>query len=116
MTAQQLIDAGIILDSTSPADLLAAEAALDWIRANTIITETLENLPAGAKLFIIKYCSAIGTPIGVASESIDGLSQSFSGTDKQTLILELAQSLLGSYLNSQVTFTPAKRKWLQVER
>ena len=96
--------------------LLQAEAALDWMLANTTLEfskdgESIKALPACAKLFVVKYCEVMNQREGVASQSIEGLSQSFNTTDKSKALWQLARSLLGDYMKSQVRVIPAKRRW-----
>lgn len=117
MNAEELIAAGIPLGATNAITLLNAEAALDWISEHTTLVfdkedvSTIEALPASAKLFVVKFTETLKRREGVQSQSIEGMSQSFSTQDKSTLIYQLAQSLLGSYLKSQVRVFPAKRRW-----
>lgn len=117
MKADVLIAAGIPVPADDAVALLQAEAALDWMKEHTTLTfdkadaASIEALPACAKLFVMKFSEAIKRREGVASQSIEGLSQSFSTTDKSTLIFQLANTLLGDYLKSQVQVFPAKRRW-----
>lgn len=116
MKAEELIAVGIPI-SNDAMTALRAEAALDWMAGHTTLTfdksdaTSIEALPACAKLFVVKFCEAFKTREGVASQSIEGLSQSFTATGKETLIMALAKSLLSNYLNSQVTVFQAKRRW-----
>lgn len=97
--------------------LLQAEAALDWMLEHTTLefskedAESIKALPACAKLFVVKYSEALSLREGVASQSIEGLSMSFSATDKSSLLWQLANSLLDGYLKSQVRVFPARRRW-----
>ena len=117
MKAEELIAAGIPLSGNDALAVLRAEAALDWIQENTTLSfdkekvATIEALPACAKLFVVKYSEAFKTREGVASQSIEGMSQSFNATEKSTLIWQLANTLLGKYLKSQVRVTQATRRW-----
>lgn len=117
MTAEQLIAAGIPLSGNDAITTLQAEAALDWMQENTILQfdktdgGSIKALPACAKLFVVKYCEAIGMREGVASQSIEGLSVSFDTTNKSAVLWQLARNLLGKYLKSQVHVFPAKRRW-----
>lgn len=116
MTVTDFTNAGIAIEDT-PEALLYAEAALDWIRNNTTIPFTgdisvdLANLPAGAKLFIMRYGGIMQRDTTVASESLGGMSQSFRDSSSYDLLYDLASQLLGDYLASQVSFIPAQRKW-----
>jgi hypothetical protein len=72
--------------------------------------EQLESLPANVRLFINKYYELMSLRRGVASESISGLSQSFT-TVSSADIWAIAEELLSDVLYSQVKFVPAKRAW-----
>ena len=117
MERTDFINAGIPISATDPLAMLKAEAALDWMQENTTLeidkgsTDTIAALPACAKLFIVKYGETVGRKQGVASQSIEGMSQSFNVGDQSALILQLANTLLGPYLKSQVRAFPAKRRW-----
>ena len=117
MKAEELIAAGIPLSGNDAAAVLRAEAALDWMAENTTLqfdkadTESIEALPACAKLFVEQYSDLLGQRVGVASQSIEGLSMSFDTTDKATMLWQIARNLLGAYLKSQVHVYPAKRRW-----
>lgn len=96
---------------------LTMMAALEWIAENTTLEvdasdpEAYSSLPACAKLFVQKFGELMNQKAGVSSQSIEGLSLSFDTANRTALIWELANSLLGRYMRSQVTVTPAKRKW-----
>lgn len=96
---------------------LMVESALQYVLDNTTLTFDIENmeelkaLPAQVRLFVLKYNEAMSISAGVASESIEGLSQSFSSGDKSALLWELAESLLNKWLVSPVRFVPAVRRW-----
>jgi len=117
MKAEELIAAGIPLSGSDAVAVLRAEAALDWMLEHTTLqfdkadAASIEALPACAKLFVEQYSDIIKRRVGVASQSIEGLSQSFSTTDKSSEIMQVANSLLGAYLKSQVRVIPAKRRW-----
>lgn len=117
MRAEELIAAGIPLKVEDAVSVLRAEAALDWMLENTTLqfdkadVESVKALPACAKLFVEQYCDVIKRKVGVASQSIEGLSQSFTATDKGTELWQIANSLLGKYLKSQVQIFPATRRW-----
>lgn len=112
ITLQQFNDLGIKISNE-----LIAYAALEFIAQNTTLTvklddvTTLEALPYSAKLFISQYEEIVSASSVVASESIEGLSQSFKTGDKSALIWDLAESLLGGYLKGRIKFMPAQRKW-----
>ena len=96
---------------------LMAESALNWVLENTTLkfditnTEEMEALPASVKLFVLKYLEVMSVRSGVSSESIEGLSQSFNSSDKAGLLFELAETLLGKWLVSPVSFVPAVSRW-----
>lgn len=117
MNADILISAGITVPDSDAMAVLKAEAALDWMLANTTLAfskddaQSIAALPACAKLFVVKYSEAMSLREGVASQSIEGLSMSFNTADKDTVLWQLARSLLSGYLKSQVRVYPAKRRW-----
>lgn len=83
------------------------ESALEWISKNTTFDVTTDPLPASVEMFIGKYAEVMGLRPGVASESISGLSQSFSG-DISTLLKQYASELIGEeYMVSEVRFVQA---------
>ena len=96
---------------------LLIESALSWVLDNTTLkfdienTEELKALPAQVRLFVLKYNELMSISAGVASESIEGLSQSFNSGDKSGLLWELAESLLGKWLVSPVKFVAAVNRW-----
>ena len=92
-------------------------SSLEWMKEHTILefdpedVASLAALPACAKLFVVKYSEILGQREGVASQSIEGLSQSFHQTGKEAALWQLAHALLGPYLKSQVRVFPARRRW-----
>lgn len=117
MTQQQieLLHLGI-----APIDdrvTLIVESGLEWVRNNTTLEfdmnkdDDLIALPSAVKLFLVKFLDVQMLSVGVTSESIEGLSQSFDTGDKSTLIWQFAQELLSPYLKSRVRFITAQRKW-----
>ena len=95
-------------------NLLKAGGAFEWIAENTTLTvdmDALEALPASVRLFIVRFIDIMSTRAGVQSESAEGLSQSFSSTDKGTLIWQYAEELLGKWLKSRVRFVTAHKRW-----
>lgn len=110
----EALDLGI-----SPIDnrtILIIETGLDWVQSNTTIefdknsTEDLKALPPCVRLFLIKYFDIQTMPVGVSSESISGMSQSFNA-DKNALVWDSATDVLGDYLKSHVRFVTAKKRW-----
>lgn len=96
---------------------LMVESALQWVLDNTVLEFDIENeeelkaLPAPVRLFILKYNEAMSISAGVSSESIEGLSQSFSTGDKAALLWDIAASLLDKWLVSPVRFVAATNRW-----
>ena len=112
MTAEQFSELGIAVSSP-----LIGNAALEWLKENTTLefeidnVETVKALPSSAKLFVLKFDEITSTSSVVASESIEGLSQSFKTGDKTDMIWDLANSLLGGYLKGRIKFVSATRRW-----
>ena len=97
---------------------LYVEAAIDWLIANSTLQidkdnlqESIKALPSGAKLFLCHYFETMSISVGVTSESIGGMSQSFSTESKTSLIWQLAKELIGGYLKSQIRSIPNVSKW-----
>ena len=109
MTAEQIasLNLGITLDDKA---VLNISAALEWLDAHTTI-DTNETLPARAKLFLVKYNDLMSLSTGVSSESIEGLSQSFSSGNASSLIWDIAYDLLESDVISPVKFIAATNRW-----
>lgn len=93
--------------------ILLAENALSWINSNTKITVDLDDVQANVRLFVSKYIDIMDMSVGVTSESISGLSQSFSTANKTDMLIEVANAIFGeeNVTIGKVTFTPAKRCW-----
>lgn len=118
ISAEQFTAAGIPISGNNAMAVLYAEAALDWMEEHTTLTfdkadaASIAELPASAKLFVLKYSEAICRKAGVTSQSIEGLSQSFDASENSvSTIWAHANTLLGGYLKSQVRITPARRRW-----
>lgn len=89
------------------------QSAILWIKGNTTFDTDIEPLPPNAELFIEKYKEIMGLRPGVASESISGLSQSFSVSDIDALLKQYAASILGGeYMPSDLRFIPAADRWV----
>lgn len=111
ITAEQLVQASIFTEADAQ-DCLWAEAGLGWLKAHTTLPLdrlSLKELPAGAKLFLQKYCDTMEQN-GIASESIEGLSQSFTSGNAELLLLTLAQNLLPEWFRS-FQFVPKQQLW-----
>ncbi len=107
VTAEQFKEIGLNVDEIS------GNAALEWLAEKTTIdTGDITALPASAKLFIRKFAELQGTRAGVASQSIEGLSQSFHAGDSSAILWQYALEFLSPFLKSQVTFTTTKKRWL----
>ena len=97
--------------------VLKGNAALEYIANNTTLTvdrkdvETVKALPFSAKLFITEYEEVVSTSSVIASESIEGLSQSFKTSDKAALIDDLANTYLTEWLKGKIRFIPARNRW-----
>lgn len=111
-TPEELAQAGIAPDATA-ADCLWVESGLDWLRQRTTLSlpegVSLAGLPAGAKLFLRQYAEQLQRS-GITSESIEGLSQSFSSESLDVLLSQLAQSLLPAWYQG-VQFLPKQQLW-----
>lgn len=98
---------------------LYIEAAIDWINSNTTLVidkadliTSVGALPAGARIFLCKYHEVMATGgTGISSESIGGMSQSFTTDSKSALLWRLASELLKGYLKGQVNSCPNVSKW-----
>lgn len=111
ITAEQIVQAGIFPEADLQ-DCLWVESGLGWLRVHTTLpidNISLEELPAGAKLFLQKYCDVMECG-GVKSESIEGLSQSFTDDSAESILIQLAQNLLPEYFTS-FRFVPKMQQW-----
>lgn len=98
--------------------ILIVESGLEWVKANTTLDfdinndEDLKALPSTVRLFLTKFFDVQMISAGVASESIEGLSQSFDTSDKSAMIWQFAEELLSPYLKSRVRFISAQRRFV----
>lgn len=112
ITKEQFKEYGITV-----SDELVGNAALEWLSENTGLnvdlndSSTVGALPFAARLFISKYDEIVSASSVVASESIEGLSQSFNTSDKATLLWQTAEQLLSGYLKRRISFVAAKPRW-----
>lgn len=112
ITLKQFEECGITISKE-----LEGNAALEYIANNTTLTidlndvETVKALPFSARLFIQKYEEVSSASSIVASESIEGLSQSFKTSDKKALIDDLANTYLDEWLKGKIRFIPATKRW-----
>lgn len=119
MTVEELQVLDLPMEANTETALYA-EAAIDWINSNTTLEidktdlfASVATLPAGAKLFICKYYEVMVTGgTGISSESIGGMSQSFSTESKNTLLWQLASELLSGYLKGQLHSIGNVSKWV----
>lgn len=113
LTIEQIQSLDINIDPENSTEKLMAETALEWIGENTTIDiSDIDNLPACAKLFISKFCEVCSLTSGVSSESVDGLSQSFSSQNKADLLWDLANTFMSSKLKGQIRFIPAQKRFV----
>ena len=96
---------------------LIVESAIEWIKTNTTLEFDIENeenlkaLPSCVRLFIVKFFDVNMLSVGVASESIEDMSQSFDTGGKTAMIWQFAGELLYPYLKSRVRFVAAAKRW-----
>ena len=93
---------------------LQVNTAVEWLQVNTTLNIRLDNItamPNRAKLFIVKFIEVFNVPLGVSSESIEGLSQSYKDNDIETTLKKLAETLLGDDLKSKVVISVGKSRW-----
>ena len=112
MTTKELTALGLPLDMTNGTVALTVQSGLDWIARNTTFELSPDKeLPANVKLFLVKYTDLMTANGLVTSESLGGMSQSFTdATNYAFLLRQYATELLGDYYKS-ASFTPAKRRW-----
>lgn len=109
LTQEQIAGLNLGVD-TDAKTVITINAALEWIKDHTTIDTTdIDNLPACAKLFMIKYTEIGSMQSGVESESIEGLSLSYG--NKSGMIWDAAYELLGAYVKSPVRFVAAQDRW-----
>ena len=116
MTKEQVTTLDLGITPINTQTTLMVESALNWVQENTTLKfdcnndEDLKALPAAVKLFVLKYLDIMGITGGVTHESIEGLSQSFTG-DKNGALWDFAEQLLSKWLKSSVSFIPATPAW-----
>lgn len=93
------------------SDALKQSAVL-WIKSNTNIDTETYPLPPNVELFIEKYQQIMGLRPGISSESVPGMSQSFSG-DIGEMLRTYARELFGdsALTYSDVVAHPAIDRW-----
>ena len=112
MTADEIIQYGIPIDANDNMKMLAIGSGLAWIERNTTFRATKgKELPDNVKLFLLKFAETMTQDGTIASESLGGMSQSFSAGDKAGLLLrQYAAELLGEWYSS-VKISPAVKRW-----
>lgn len=117
MTQDQLSLLRLGINPINDRTCLNIESGLLWIMKNTTLKfnidndDDLEALPANVRLFLVKYNEIMNLRVGIASESISNLSQSFNSTDINSLIWQAAEELLSDELKSRATFVSAANRW-----
>lgn len=117
MSQDDVKNLGLPLAAVKPITCLYVGSAIDWLSEHTTLTidkddiETIKNLPDGAKLFICKFIDIMENNESVTSESISGVSQSFSTETRENLLSNIACSLIGKYLKSSVSVVPNVSNW-----
>ena len=120
LTQEQLKDAGIFPDADAQ-DCMWVESGLEWLKAyttlpiGTIDGDTLSALPAGAKLFLQQYRDTVQGG-NVTSESIEGLSQSFSSDGICNSLIALAQGAVAKMVYSSPIRSKAAAMDIQTAR
>lgn len=101
------------IDTSNAETSIMVETALDWVEEHTTLEIDREaELPSNVKLFVIKFCDLMSQTAGVASESLGGMSQSFSTSGGTGFALaELASQLFGSAYKGRNRFVIAKSRW-----
>lgn len=101
------------LDTNDAETAIMVDAALNWVTENTTLKiDPEQELPSNVKLFVIKFCDLLSPNMGVASESLGGMSQSFSISSGAGLLLsDLAYQLFGSAYKGRNRFVTAQNRW-----
>ena len=102
------------LDTSDPETVIMIDSAVEWVANNTTIDIDPEvELPSNVKLFVIKFCDLMTQRTGVASESLGGMSQSFSTSSGGTgfILADLASQLFGSAYKGRNRFVTAQSRW-----
>lgn len=117
MTIEQVDSLRLGIAPVDSKTIMIIESGIEWLNRNTTLDIDLNNdkelkaLSASVKLFLIKFFDIQMLEIGVTSESIEGLSQSFSQEKKEDMIWDNAYTLLGDIVKSRVRFVTAQKKW-----
>ena len=103
---------GLPVDTNDGETLMMVNAALSWIKENTALEiDPEQELPSNVKLFTVKFCDIMSHASGVASESLGGMSQSFTTGGAGFLLSDLASQLFGSAYKKRNRFVTAKSRW-----
>ena len=110
-TDNQLV--GLPVDTSDAEIRIIVDTALMWIADNTTLElDPAKELPSNVKLFVIKFCDLLTQTVGVTSESLGGMSQSFSATGGAGLLIaDLATQLFGSAYKGRNRFVSAVSRW-----
>lgn len=117
MTLDEVKSCGIPIADEKPEALLRVYSGIEWLQQNTTLkidmnnADTIASLPNGAKLFILKFCDLMSRSEYVTSESVGGLSQSFSSADKSGLLMDIAKQLIKPYMKSDFKFVLSAKRW-----
>ena len=111
MNIEEFMTLGVPVEATSE-NVLAVESGLAWISKNTSFVQAKgEELPGNVKMFLVKYVEIICRNGTVTSESLAGMSQSFSTEEIGSLLRQYAETLLGEWYKGGAKFIPAVRRW-----
>lgn len=117
MTNEQVKTLNLGIEPIDTKTCLRVDSAFNWVLDNTTLEfdinniEELQALPAQVRLFVSDYCDLMSMGVGVASESIEGLSQSFKSDSAKAQIWELAENYLDKWLLSPVRFVSATNRY-----
>lgn len=108
-----MADYGLPLDMSNEEVAIMVESGLNWLDHNTTLNIDREaELPANVKLFLVKFCDLMGQTYGVASESLGGMSQTFSTSGGTGFsLVDLASQLFGSAYKGRNRFVSAANRW-----
>lgn len=107
-----MADYGLPIDTNDADVSIMVESALDWVEENTTLEIDREKeLPNNVKLFVVKFCDLMSQTAGVTSESLGGMSQSFSTNGTGFILADLAAQLFGSAYKGRNRFVSAVNRW-----
>lgn len=117
MTLEEMKELNLPIEATD-CSLFYVSAGLAWLQENTTLDinltdmDTIKVLPAGVKLFLCKFSEVMQSSGAITSESIGGMSQSFSDKDQSSILFSIARALIGDkYLKSQLHSVPHISNW-----